>query len=164
MQLCNCSLPCCFSARWCHRLSRQGWEGDLGRWWRSVCVCVYGRGGECFCQIASLSCSDRHFQPSHACFCPSSPLPACCRAGEGSAAQTVRSSGVEWVGGSGSVGGNEKANRQPSCSLALKLFLHHATQIFAQDDAFLLLAALRPPAARCNSLSFSFDLWPPANL
>lgn len=47
MQLCNCSLPCCFSARWCHRLSRQGWEGDLGRWWRSVCVCVcvWSRGG-----------------------------------------------------------------------------------------------------------------------
>lgn len=43
MQLCNCSLPCCFSARWCHRLSRQGWEGDLGRWWRSVCV--WSRGG-----------------------------------------------------------------------------------------------------------------------
>lgn len=61
------------------------------------------------------------------------------------------------MGGSGGVGGNEKANRQPSCSLTLKLFLHHATQIFAQDDAFLLLAALRPPAARCNSLSFSFD-------
>lgn len=65
------------------------------------------------------------------------------------------------MGGSGGVGGNEKANRQPSCSLALKLFLHHATQIFAQDDAFLLLAALRPPAARCNSLSFSFDLLTP---
>lgn len=44
------------------------------------------------------------------------------------------------MGGSGGVGGNEKANRQPSRSLALKLFLQHATQIFAQDDAFLLLA------------------------
>lgn len=65
------------------------------------------------------------------------------------------------MGGSGGVGGNEKANRQSSCSLALKLFLHHATQIFAQDDEFLLLAALRPPAARCNSLSFSFDLLTP---
>lgn len=101
MQLCNCSLPCCFSARWCHRLSRQGWEGDLGRWWRSVCVCmcVYGRGGECFCQIASLSCSDRHFQPSHACFLPTSRLLSSRRGICCSNSEVFRGGVSGWVGG-----------------------------------------------------------------
>lgn len=89
MRPCKCSLPCCFSWRWCHRLERAGGR-EGGRFGED--------GGGCFWQIASLSRSDRHFQPLSRLFSSLfatsrlSLMPACC---EGAAVQKVRSRGVK---------------------------------------------------------------------
>lgn len=152
MRPCKCSLPCCFSWRWCHRLERAGGR-EGGRFGED--------GGGCFWQIASLSRSDRHFQPLSRLFSSLfatsrlSLMPACC---EGAAVQKVRSRGVK--------GTKQKSKATPPPPLSLGRWMKpmrkhtpffffflfkHTPQIFALDDAF----PLRPACVRRFDLATS---------